>query len=284
MLQSESSASADAINGHDAPDRARRFGGVSRLYGEVALRRFEAARVAVIGIGGVGSWAVEALARTAIGHLTLIDLDHVAEGNTNRQLHALDGNYGKAKVDAMAERVRLIDPQCDVQTVDDFIEEANFDALLGPGFDYVIDAIDNTKVKTALIAWCVARGQKIITIGSAGGQIDPTRIRVDDLTRTIQDPLLAKVRQRLRQQYRFPRSLKTRFGVAAVSSDEPLRYPEAAACDVDDAGDMQSSNERSTAPAGLNCAGFGSSVVVTATFGLVAASHVLSELSAAASN
>ncbi|MGI4983585.1 MAG: tRNA threonylcarbamoyladenosine dehydratase [Janthinobacterium lividum] len=268
----------------DAPDRARRFGGVARLYGEKALRRFEAAHVVVIGIGGVGSWAAEALARTAVGRLTLVDLDHVAESNTNRQLHALDGNYGKAKITAMAERIRLIDPDCRVDQIDDFIGPENFETVLGNGCDYVIDAIDDTRTKIALIAWCAARGMNIVTIGGAGGQIDPTRIRIEDLSRTIQDPLLAKVRQQLRRQHGFPRSLTTRFGIAAVYSDEPLRYPDAsapdaAACDIgesaapgagDDGGPLPVAG-----PAGLNCAGFGSSVCVTASFGLAAAAHVL---------
>jgi tRNA A37 threonylcarbamoyladenosine dehydratase len=262
-----------------AADRARRFGGVARLYGDASLRRFEAAHVAVIGIGGVGSWVAEALARSAIGTLTLIDLDHVSEGNTNRQLHALDGNYGMAKVEAMAQRIHLINPDCHVKTIDDFVEEGNFEALLGSGFDYVIDAIDNTRTKTALIAWCKARNQPVLTVGGAGGQLDPTRIRLDDLSRTIQDPLLSKVRAQLRKVHGFPRAPKSRFGVMAVYSDEPLRYPEAPACEIDDAGGTDAS-EQTNGPTGLNCAGFGSSVCVTASFGFVAASHVLKALMA----
>ncbi|MGI4857906.1 MAG: tRNA threonylcarbamoyladenosine dehydratase [Janthinobacterium lividum] len=272
---------------HEAPDRARRFGGVSRLYGEKALRRFEAAHVVIIGIGGVGSWAAEALARTAVGHLSLVDLDHVAESNTNRQLHALDGNYGKAKITAMAERIRLIDPDCRIDEIDDFITPENFETVLGGGCDYVIDAIDDTRTKTALIAWCAARGQNIITIGGAGGQLDPTRIRIEDLSRTIQDPLLAKVRQQLRQQHGFPRSPKTRFGIAAVYSDEPLRYPDrvdpdasgSGACEIGESAAPSAHADDASlpmgGPAGLNCAGFGSSVCVTASFGLAAAAHVL---------
>ncbi|HEY1608237.1 MAG TPA: tRNA cyclic N6-threonylcarbamoyladenosine(37) synthase TcdA [Paraburkholderia sp.] len=256
-------------------DRARRFGGIARLYGAPALAAFERAHVAVIGIGGVGSWAAEALARTAIGTLTLIDLDNVAESNTNRQIHALDGNYGKPKVDAMAERIALIDPACDVRLVEDFVEPSNFDAVLGGGFDYVIDAIDSVRTKTALIAWCVERGQPLITVGGAGGQLDPTRIRIDDLALTIQDPLLSKVRAQLRKQHGFPRGPKAKFKVSAVYSDEPLIYPEAAVCDVDpEAGHVETSPGHH-GPVGLNCAGFGSSVCVTASFGLAAASHVL---------
>ena len=270
----------------ETADRPRRFGGVARLYGADALLKFERAHVAVIGLGGVGSWTAEALARSAIGRLTVIDLDHVAESNTNRQIHALDGNYGKAKVAAMAERIALIDPRCEVMQVDDFVTPDNLDALLGGGFDYLVDAIDSVRVKTALIAWCAARGQPLITVGGAGGQFDPTRIRIDDLARTIQDPLLSKVRAQLRKRHGFPRGAKARFGVPAVYSDEPLVYPEIAACDIDEAnaragdgaGGTPPSSGRPDAPAGLNCAGFGASVCVTAGFGFAAAAQVLKSL------
>jgi tRNA A37 threonylcarbamoyladenosine dehydratase len=267
----------------EAADRPRRFGGVARLYGAAALDAFERAHVAVIGIGGVGSWVAEALARSAIGQLTLVDLDHVAESNTNRQIHALDGNYGKAKVGAMAERVRLIDPLCRVVEVEEFVESANFDAVLGGGFDYVIDAIDSVRTKTALIAWCAQRGQPLITVGGAGGQLDPTRIRIDDLAQTIQDPLLSKVRSRLRKEHGFARGAKARFKVPAVYSDEPLIYPAIAARDIDETEDLESSAARTDGPMGLNCAGFGSSVCVTASFGFAAAAHVLRALANAAS-
>ncbi|WP_179401510.1 tRNA threonylcarbamoyladenosine dehydratase [Burkholderia guangdongensis] len=259
-------------------DRARRFGGIGRLYGPAALAAFERAHVAVIGIGGVGSWTAEALARSAVGTLTLIDLDNVAESNTNRQIHALDGNYGKAKVDAMAERIALIDPACRVRRVEDFAEPENFDALLGGGFDYVIDAIDSVRTKVALIAWCVARGQPLVTVGGAGGQLDPTRIRIDDLALTIQDPLLSKVRAQLRKHHGFARGPKARFKVAAVYSDEPLIYPEVAACDIDDGTEPSAA----AGVAGLNCAGFGSSVCVTASFGFAAAAHALRAIAARA--
>ena len=263
-------------------DRARRFGGVSRLYGAPALAAFERSRVAVIGIGGVGSWAVEALARNAVGGLTLIDLDNVAESNTNRQIHALDGNFGKPKVEAMAERIALINPACDVRLVEDFVEPDNFAALLGGGFDYVIDAIDSVRTKTALIAWCVERGQPLVTVGGAGGQLDPTRIRIDDLALTIQDPLLSKVRAQLRKQHGFPRGPKAKFKVSAVYSDEPLIYPEAAVCDIDEEAQHVSTSPGHTGPVGLNCAGFGSSVCVTASFGFAAAAHALRALAKAA--
>jgi tRNA A37 threonylcarbamoyladenosine dehydratase len=259
-------------------DRARRFGGVARLYGASALEAFQRAHIAVIGIGGVGSWVVEALTRSAIGKLTLIDLDNVAESNTNRQIHALDGNYGKPKVDAMAERIALIDPACDVRVVEDFIEPGNFESVLGGGFDYVIDAIDSVRTKTALIAWCIKHEQPLITVGGAGGQLDPTRIRIDDLALTIQDPLLSKVRAQLRKQHGFPRGPKARFKVSAVYSDEPLIYPEPAVCDIDEAAEHLDTSPGHAGPVGLNCAGFGSSVCVTASFGFAAASYVLRKL------
>jgi tRNA A37 threonylcarbamoyladenosine dehydratase len=274
-------ASADTLNltsttpEFEAADRARRFGGVARLYGPAGLAAFERAHVAVIGIGGVGSWTVEALARNAIGRLTLIDLDNVAESNTNRQVHALDGNYGKAKVSAMAERIHLIDPACRVEQVEDFIEPANFDSVLGGGFDFVVDAIDSVRTKTALIAWCVEHGQPLITVGGAGGQLDPTRIRIDDLALTIQDPLLSKVRGQLRKLHGFPRGPKAKFKVSAVYSDEPLIYPEAPARDASEVAGSEEMAPAAAGPVGLNCAGFGSSVCVTASFGFAAAAYVL---------
>ena len=248
-------------------DLARRFGGIKRLYGEQALARFQNAHVCVVGIGGVGSWAAEALARSAIGRITLIDLDMVAESNVNRQIHALGETFGKAKTDAMAERILAINPSCVVSTIEDFVTSDNVAQMLDKGFDYVIDAIDNVRTKTAMIAWCVAHDIPIITSGGAGGQIDPTRIEITDLSRTIQDPLLSKVRSRLRKEHGFPRDPKKKFGVPAVFSSEPLRYPDGgAACD-----------EPPTLT-GLNCAGYGSSVCVTAPFGLFAASEVLRQL------
>ena len=305
-----------ALSTEDAAERARRVGGVARLYGAAALTAFERAHIAVIGIGGVGSWVVEALARSAIGRLTLIDLDNIAPSNTNRQIHALEGNYGKAKVRAMAERIALIDPQCEVVEIEDFAEPDNFEALLGGGFDYVVDAIDSVRTKTALIAWCVARGQPIVTVGGAGGQLDPTRIRIADLTQTIQDPLLSKVRAGLRKNHGFARSPKVKFKVPAVYSDEPLIYPNAprnpasqgprpeaaegaaalASAAVDssadlgadssaDSGDYSTAEvdvEQAPGPVGLNCAGFGSSVCVTAGFGFAAAAFVLRTLAAQA--
>jgi tRNA A37 threonylcarbamoyladenosine dehydratase len=248
-------------------DLQRRFGGTSRLYGDQALERFRNAHVCVVGIGGVGSWAAEALARSAVGRITLIDLDNIAESNTNRQIHALGDEYGKAKVLAMRERILAINPTCEVDMIEDFVTPENLDELLGRGYDAVLDAIDQTRIKAAMIAWCKQHDVYLVTTGSAGGQVDPTRISVADLAQTVQDPLAARVRSLLRKDYGFPRGNK-KFGVECVYSDEPLKYPQQA-CDTDD---------ESVAPAGLNCAGFGSSVCVTAVFGFIAASRVLAHL------
>jgi tRNA A37 threonylcarbamoyladenosine dehydratase len=267
----------NTINTHIFPaaddeiDFERRFGGIGRLYGPPALARFRAAHVCVIGVGGVGSWIVEALARNAIGQLTLIDLDNVAESNINRQIQALSGTIGQAKISALAERIAQINPFCRVHQVEDFITPDNLDQMIaGKGYDYVVDAIDSVKSKAALIAYCRDHQLPLVVIGSAGGKTDPTRIAMRDLSRTEQEPLLKMVRKRLRNDYGFPRSIKTKFLVDAVFSMEPVSMPEGdASCEVE-------------AVTGLNCAGFGSSMVVTATFGMFAAGHVLNHLAAQA--
>ncbi len=247
-------------------DFNRRFGGVERLYGKDAVTLFKKAHICVIGIGGVGSWAAEALARSAVGHLTLIDLDHIAESNINRQIQAHSDTLGKAKVSALHERIALINPRCRVNEVEEFIEPDNLDHMIGGrGFSYVIDAIDSVKAKTALIAYCRQHRIPLITIGAAGGQTDPGKIEIRDLSRTEQEPLLALVRKRLRQNFGFPRGTKNKFGVDAVFSMEALTMPTEMC-------------ETGQGVSGLNCAGFGSSIVVTASFGLAAAAHVLRRL------
>ena len=248
-------------------DLERRFGGVRRLYGADALRRFQGAHVGVIGIGGVGSWVAEALARSAVGRITLIDLDMVAESNVNRQIHALDETLGKAKTDAMAERILSINPACHIETIEDFVSPENVSSMLDRGFSCVVDAIDHVRTKAAMIAWCTRQNIPLITAGGAGGQSDPGRIEIADLSRTIQDPLLAKVRSVLRKEYGFTRDPKKKFGIPAVYSSEPVRYP-----------DTGNSCEALASPTGLNCAGYGSSVCVTASFGLFAASEALREI------
>lgn len=249
-------------------DLARRFGGVARLYGATALTRLAAAHVCVVGVGGVGAWVAEALARSGVGGMTLIDLDHVAESNVNRQVHALESTLGQAKVLAMRARIAEINPLARVEVVETFLTPDNADALL-QGFDLVVDAIDQLRAKVALVATCCARGVPVVVAGGAGGKTDPTAIRVADLARTEHDPLLAKLRRQLRAEHGFPRDPKRRFGVEAVFSVESMRRP--VACEVGEAGD-------SPAPAGLSCAGYGSSVMVTASFGLVAAARALDHL------
>jgi tRNA threonylcarbamoyladenosine dehydratase len=267
----------DNPNHHDSEvDVDRRFAGVARLYGAAGLARFRTAHVCVIGVGGVGCWAVEALARSAIGRITMIDLDHLAESNVNRQLHALTDNLGKAKVVALAERIAQINPLCQVNGIEEFISAENVAQLIVPGhFDFVIDAIDDARAKTALIVHCREQRIPLVTIGSAGGQIDPTRIEVCDLSRTEQEPLLARVRKNLRIRHGFPRGRKHKFGIDAVYSTEPLRFPELCLPDQDDAGSAVDENAGLT---GLHCAGYGSAVVVTASFGFIAAAHVLNQL------
>jgi tRNA A37 threonylcarbamoyladenosine dehydratase len=248
-------------------DLARRFAGTRRLYGETAFERFKMAHVCIVGIGGVGSWAAEALARSAVGRITLIDLDMVAESNVNRQIHALGEAFGKAKTSAMTERILAINPGCLVTEIEDFVTKDNLASMLDRKFDYVIDAIDQAQTKAAMIDWCKSHDVPLITAGGAGGQIDPTRIEITDLSRTVQDPLLAKVRVILRKEYGFTRDLKKKFGIPAVFSSEPLRYP-----------DNGPSCEQEPSLTGLHCAGYGSSVCVTAPFGLCAASEVLRHL------
>jgi len=187
----------------DPVDSERRFGGIARLYGQQALERFAEAHVCVLGIGGVGSWAAEALARSGIGQITLVDLDHVAESNINRQGHALDSTLGKAKVSVMAGRIRDINPQCTVTEVEEFLTVENLETLLARPFDYTIDCIDGFRTKARLIAWCRSNKRRVITVGGAGGQTDPTRIRVADLSRTEHDALFSKTRKLLRQNYGF---------------------------------------------------------------------------------
>jgi tRNA A37 threonylcarbamoyladenosine dehydratase len=248
----------------------RRFVGISRLYGVAGAAAIGRAHVCVVGIGGVGSWAVEALARCGVGRLTLVDLDHVAESNINRQVHALDTTLGQAKVMAMRERIAAINPHCAVAVIDDFITTENVANLL-PDCDAVIDAIDQVRAKAALIANCRERRIPIVTTGGAGGRTDPSRIEVADLSRTVQDPLASKVRALLRKAYGFPRDPGKKFGVECVFSAEPIARPAAVAanCTIDGSG-LQ----------GLNCAGYGSVVTVTGSFGMVAAARVLARLAA----
>jgi len=252
-------------------DFTRRFGGVERLYGKHALAKFSKAHIIVIGIGGVGSWVVEALARNAIGHITLIDMDVVAESNINRQLPALSSTLGRNKTEVMADRIRDINSDCKVSIIDDFVTQDNIQDLIVKDCSFVIDCIDDSRVKSALIYWCKRQKIKIITLGGAGGQIDPSLIKVTDLSRTEHDPLLSKTRKLLRQNYGFTKNVKRRFAIPCVYSTEHLIFPK-------NNGET-SAKKSEELQGGLTCAGgIGSSVMVTATFGFVACAYVLEKL------
>ena len=259
----------------DLPDKERRFSGVRRLYGAQGLAKLQAAHVCVIGIGGVGSWAVEALARSAVGRITLIDLDNIAESNVNRQLHAVDGAFGMAKVTAMSQRIKAINPTCVVHELEDFVTPENVAEMLSAGFDAVLDAIDDAKAKVAIAAYCKQHNIPLVTVGGAGGRLDPTRIKQGDLSQVMGDRLLAKVRNQLRRDHGFPKAPTShkkspaKFGITAVYSDEQVLQPNP---------DIESSCAVDTAITGLNCAGYGSSVCVTASFGMVAAGLVIQQV------
>lgn len=242
----------------------RRFGGVARLYGVLGARRIADAHVAVIGIGGVGSWAVEALARSGVGHLTLVDLDHVAESNINRQIHAVEATLGQAKVMAMRDRILSFNPSCDVTCIEEFAESTNWPALLPDGVSAVIDACDQVKAKTTMAAWARATSTLFISVGAAGGKRHAHLVDIDDLAHATHDPLLAQVRYRLRKEHDAPREGR-KIGVACVYSREAVKSPDAS-CLV--AGDGT-----------LNCHGYGSVVSVTATFGQCAAGWILDQIS-----
>jgi tRNA A37 threonylcarbamoyladenosine dehydratase len=254
----------------DKSDYERRFGGVRRLYGEAGIKKLQGSHIVVIGIGGVGSWTAEALARNAIGQITLIDLDNISESNVNRQLHAVDGAFGKAKVSAMHERILSINPNCFVIEIEDFITIENLESLLNFQCDVIVDCIDDAQAKIALADFCKRKQLPLIMAGSAGGRLDPTRAQVADLAFVTGDRLLSKVRNQLRRDYAFPKASNTKrsakFGIDCVYSDEQAIKPESA-CEVD-----------SSAITGLNCAGYGSSVCVTAPFGFTAAQLAIQKI------
>lgn len=253
-------------------DYAFRFGGIERLYGRTALNAFRQAHIAIVGLGGVGSWAAESLARSGIGTLTLIDMDDICVSNTNRQLHALEGQYGQTKTEAMAQRLRAINPQADIRVHFGFLTVKNVAELITGEMSGVVDAIDSVKPKAALIAHCQRHKIPIICAGGAGGQTDPTQIQVADLAKTTQDPLLAKVRNMLRREYGFSRNPKRRFGVEAVYSLEQLTYP------APDGG-VCLQKPSTEGPVRLDCAtGFGAASPVTASFGFFAASRLLNRI------
>lgn len=248
-----------------------RFGGIDRLYGAGALARLGACHVAVIGIGGVGSWAVESLVRSGVGGLTLVDADDLCVSNSNRQLPALEGQFGRAKVAAMGERCVAINPLVQVHEIADFLTPANLEATLGGGFDVVLDACDSFRSKVEMIAWCRRRKQPIVTVGSAGGRIDSTQVRVRDLSRTEHDAMLSLIRRKLRGEFNFPRNRDRYFGVPAVYSLENVRYPQA---DGSVGGNRPTLDK--DAALKLDCgAGLGAATHITGAFAFAAAGKVL---------
>lgn len=257
-------------------DFETRFNGITRLFGRDGLRRLQRAHVCVVGIGGVGSWAVEALARSGVGALTLVDLDEVCVSNVNRQIHALDGNVGRAKVEVMAERVRAINPDCRVEARMEFFTETTAEAVLDKGFSYVIDAIDSVANKTLLLARCFGKSIPVVACGAAGGRREATAVRIADLSAVSKDRLLAEVRRRLRKEHGFPTHGKA-MGVDCVFSPEPPVFPQkdGSVCAARPAAaDREGSR--------LNCDwGLGSATFVTGAFGFAAAGHVVRKIAVA---
>lgn len=254
----------------DSEGYQERFGGIRRVYGEAQAELLSRSHFCVVGVGGVGSWAVEALARTGVGTITLIDPDDIALSNTNRQLHTMSSTVGQHKVDALAERIALIHPQCTVHSVREALVFDNMPTHLHTDIDYVIDAIDSVKTKTDLIYYCKRNKIPLVTTGGAGGMSDPGAITVADLSKTYNDPLAAKIRSRLRSEYSFTRNPKRRFGIDCVFSSEQPKYPKA------DGSVCHS--KPGVAGMSLDCEfGYGSSMVVTASFGLMAVSRAINK-------
>ena len=243
------------------PDLERRFGGLRRLYGDAGYARIRAARIAIVGVGGVGSWAAEALARCGVAALTLVDLDHVAESNINRQVQALGATIGQAKVLALRERIKDIHPGCTVHCIEEFVDASNWPALLAHPVDAVIDACDQVRAKETIAAAALTSNTPLVVAGAAGGKRKAHEVQLDDLARVTHDPLLAALRQRLRKFHGAPRD--GTIGVRCVFSREAVQAPAGDDCAVDGT---------------LNCSGYGSSVTVTATFGMVAANATLESL------
>lgn len=248
-----------------------RFAGVDRLYGAGSVDRLSRARVAVVGLGGVGSWLVEALARSGVGHLSLIDADDICLSNTNRQLPAVAGQYGRNKAQAMAERCRAINPGVEAVAVESFLTPANLASLLDRDYALVVDACDSFRSKVEALAWCRRRKQPVVTVGSAGGRRDATQVRIRDLSRTEHDAMLSLIRKKLRAEFGFPRNPDRYFGIPAVYSLENVRYPQAdgSVCGV------RPKLEPGAALA-LDCgAGLGAATHVTGAFAFAAAGKAL---------
>ena len=252
-----------------SPDYRLRFDGLTRIFGSQALDILASAHFCVVGVGGVGSWAAEACARSGIGAITLIDHDDIELSNTNRQLHTLQETLGQSKVETLRSRILSINPECNCTAVDDLVTAANLEKFDFAQFDYVIDAIDQAANKMALMHHCRRNKISFISTGGAAGMIDPTRIEVADLSLTTQDPLLAKVRSQLRWKHNYTRNPKRRFGMDCVFSTEQPVYPAAD-------GSISQQKPRSSERTTLDCAtGIGSFIAVTASFGMTASAHAI---------
>lgn len=249
-----------------------RFGGIARLYGQKALETFQQSHVCVIGVGGVGSWVVESLARSGIGKITMIDPDEVSESNINRQLVALENTIGQGKAEVLKERIEQINPDCQITIIEDLLKPENVRDYISTDYDYIVDAIDSARSKAALIRFCKRNKIRIVCVGGAGGQIDPTQITIADLTRTHNDPLLAKTRSILRYDYGFSSNPKRKYQVPCVYSTEQLSYP------LPDGGITQAKPDSERALRMACDVGMGSATHITATFGNFAVGLVLQKL------
>lgn len=266
------------LNPDDEPvfDQQRRFGGLDRLYGPQTVEALARGQVVVAGIGGVGTWCVEALARSGIGALTLIDLDHIAESNINRQVHALDSTLGQAKVQAMAQRVHDINPHCQVRLIDVFVEPDNVEQIFTLGQGVLVDCTDQVSAKVAMVLAARAHGWPIIVCGGAGGKTDPLSLRAGDLSLAVHDALLGRVRQILRKAHYYPKGgaqggkahkRVPRMGVSCLWFEQAVILPEL----------WQQAPDEAVLQ-GLSCAGYGSAVTITASMGMAAAHQAIQHI------
>ncbi|VFP79470.1 tRNA cyclic N6-threonylcarbamoyladenosine(37) synthase TcdA [Candidatus Erwinia haradaeae] len=247
----------------------KRFSGISRVYGKHSLPLFAKKHICIVGIGGVGSWAAEALTRSGIGNLTLIDMDDICVTNTNRQIHTLQTNIGRSKNKTMSERIKNINPECHITCIDDFLTTTNISTFINHNFSYVIDAIDNAAIKAELVSWCYYNHIPLITIGGAGGKINPTKIQISDLSKTIQDPLCAALRKRLKDKFKIMKNTNGNLKIDCVFSTEPILYQQKD-------GSVSTLRNKNYKIQRLDCEkGLGSVSMVTATFGFIAVSHIL---------
>ena len=242
-------------------DLDRRFGGIIRLYGEKKFRLIQNCHICVVGIGGVGSWVAESLARHGVGKITLIDMDHIVESNINRQIHALDSTDGESKIKAMNDRIIDINPTCLVDCIDDFLEESNIQSYISGKFDFIIDAIDQSSVKISLAEYCQSKNLSLVMVGGAGGRIDPARIKIANLSKTFGDPLLGNIRKYFNKKNKLS---KNKYEIPTIFSDEPIAKSDA--CESHQTG------------GGLSCDGYGSSLNITASMAFYVVAYIFSNI------